>query len=157
MTLLRHLDYPPVWLLFFMALVWIMGAAWAPIGDWMLWPGRALIAAGIALAVWSAWEFRRARTTLIPRGEPSALVTTGPYARSRNPIYLADLMILAGWALVCGTFIGLFLLLPFREVLLRRFILPEEAVLEAHLGAEFAAYRARVGRWFGAGEPGPHG
>ena len=53
---------------------------------------------------------------------------SGPYSFSRNPIYLADLVILAGVALVVGAPLALILLVPFQQVLLRQFILPEEAV-----------------------------
>jgi len=147
MTIPKIVDYPPVWLILFMAIVWVMGEAWAPLGEIMLWPGRVLIGAGIALALWSALAFARARTTIVPRQDPSALVETGPYRFSRNPIYVADLMILAGWALSCGTVIGLLMVVPFGQVLLSRFIRPEEAVLEAHLGAPYRAYRDRVRRW----------
>lgn len=147
MTVLRHLDYPPVWLLAHMAVAWFMAEVWAPLGSWGLWPGRALIALGIALMIWSAVAFRRARTTIVPHREPSALVETGPYARSRNPIYLADLAILAGWAILLGTPAALLLLAPLYMVLLTRFVLREEAVLSDRLGARYARYRARVPRW----------
>lgn len=147
MTLLRHLDYPPVWLALFVALAWFMGHVWAPLGDWGVWPGRLLIAGGVGLAVWSALTFRRARTTIVPGAEPSALVETGPYRRSRNPIYLADLAILAGFCLVFGTVAALLLLIPFWRVLETRFIEPEERVLAEHLGEGYEAYRARVPRW----------
>lgn len=141
------LDYPPVWLIAFMALAWGISKVHAPLGEALLWPGRLLIGAGIALALWAALAFRRAKTTLIPHEAPSALVDSGPFRFSRNPIYLADLMILAGWCLALGTPLALLLLVAFQQVLLRRFIRPEEARLATHLGAEYGAYRARVRRW----------
>lgn len=147
MSLLRHLDYPPVWLAVFMVLAWFMGSVWAPLGDWGVWPGRLMIAAGIAVAVWSALAFRRARTTLVPRGEPEALVEDGPYRWSRNPIYAADLLILAGWCLNVGSVAALLLLIPFWRVLEVRFIDPEEALLSQRLGARYEAFRTRTRRW----------
>jgi protein-S-isoprenylcysteine O-methyltransferase Ste14 len=146
-SLLARIEYPPLWLLGFMGLAWALGAAWAPWGDALLWPGRAFIGLGIALAVWAAVEFRRARTTIVPGEEPAALVERGPYRFSRNPIYVADLMILAGFALIEGTPLGLLLVVPFQQVLLHRFVLKEEAILAARLGAPYEAYRARVRRW----------
>ncbi len=144
---MKHLNMPPVWLIGFMAAAWGLARLWAPLGDMLLWPGLGLVAIGIALIVWSALVFRRARTTIVPHQPPSALVVTGPYRFSRNPIYLADLVILAGAALILGAPLALILLVPFREVLLRLFILPEEAVLERDLGRAYLDYKARARRW----------
>lgn len=147
MSLLAKLDLPPAWLVVHMGLAWFMAEVWAPLGDFMLWPGRLLIAAGILLALWAALHFHRARTTLIPHAEPTGLVTGGPYRFSRNPIYVADLMILAGWALVLGTVAGLLLLIPLFWVLETRFVRPEEARLSSAFGEDYEAYRRRVRRW----------
>lgn len=146
--MLAKLDYPPIWLVLFMALAWLVSEVHNPLGSRLFWPGLALILAGVAVAVWAALEFRRARTTIVPREDPSALVETGPFRWSRNPIYLADLAILAGWCLMLGTAASLLFLVPFQQILLRRFILPEEAVLTAHLGAAYDDYRRRVRRWW---------
>ncbi len=145
---MKLLNMPPVWLIGFMAAAWGLARLWAPLGDMLLWPGLGLVAVGIALIVWSALAFRRARTTIVPHQPPSALVEAGPYRFSRNPIYLADLVILAGAALILGAPLALILLVPFREVLLRLFILPEEAVLERDLGPAYLDYKARVPRGF---------
>ncbi len=144
---MKFLNLPPVWLVGFMAAAWGLARLWAPLGDLLVWPGRGLVAAGIALIVWSALAFRRARTTVVPHQPPSALVEAGPYRFSRNPIYLADLVILAGAALILGAPLALILLVPFREVLRRLFIRPEEAVLERALGPAYLDYKARVRRW----------
>jgi protein-S-isoprenylcysteine O-methyltransferase Ste14 len=144
---MKHLNLPPVWLAGFIAAAWGMARIWAPLGDALVWPGWALIIAGIALTIWSAVAFRRARTTIVPHQNPSALVETGPYRFSRNPIYLADLVILAGVALILGAPLALILLVPFQRVLLRLFILPEEAVLTRELGQPYLNFRARVRRW----------
>ena len=135
----RWLDMPPVWLIAFMALAWASSAGGAnPTDAWdqaLLWPGRALIALGLGLAIWAVVAFRRAKTTVIPKERPSALVETGPFRFSRNPIYLADLIILAGWCLTLGAPLAAVLVVPFWWVLERRFILGEEAVLEEDLGS----------------------
>ena len=148
MKLLQTLNSPPVWLTGFVAAAWAMARLWAPLGDALVWPGWALVASGFALDLWSALAFRKARTTIVPREAPSALVESGPYGFSRNPIYLADLVILAGAALVLGAPLALILLVPFQQVLLRLFILPEEAVLERDLGQPYLDFKARVPRWF---------
>ena len=97
--------------------------------------------------LWAVIAFRRARTTIIPHQPPSALVETGPFRFSRNPIYLADLIILAGWCLGLGAPAALILLIPLWWVLRARFILPEEDRLARHLGSAYTDYKARVRRW----------
>ena len=144
---MKHLNFPPVWLAGFVAAAWAMARLWAPLGDALVWPGWALVAAGFALGLWSALAFRKARTTIVPHQAPSSLVESGPYSFSRNPIYLADLVILAGAALVVGAPLALILLVPFQQVLQRQFILPEEAVLERDLGQPYLDFKARIRRW----------
>lgn len=147
MSLLARLNLPPVWLALFIALAWGIAQISAPLGGPLAWAGWALVALAVALFIWAALAFRRAGTTIVPHEPPSALVERGPYCWSRNPIYLADLMILAGAALIFGAPLALVLLVPFREVLLRLFILPEEATLERDLGPPYRVYKARVRRW----------
>lgn len=149
MDALRRLDYPPVWLGLFLGLAWLLSLGWAPLGGRLAMAGWLLVAVALALTAWAGLAFRRARTTIVPHRPPSALVDTGPYRFTRNPIYLADLMILAGAALILGAPQALLLVEPFRRVLLRRFILPEEAVLERDLGEPYRIYRSRVPRWLG--------
>ena len=145
--MLARLDYPPVWLIAFMAGAWALAPVWAPLGGVWAWIGVAVAAASVALAVWAALAFRRAGTTIVPGREPAALVEDGPYRFSRNPIYLADLGILAGWSLWLGTPLGLLLVWPLKVVLERRFVLPEESVLARDLGRPYLEWKARVRRW----------
>jgi len=80
------------------------------------------------------------------QGNPT-LVARGPFRFSRNPMYLGLVLTLTGAAIVIGHLtpwvgpIALFLWLD------RAFIPHEEALLAAHFGAEWDAYRARVRRW----------
>jgi protein-S-isoprenylcysteine O-methyltransferase Ste14 len=90
-----------------------------------------------------------ARTTISPtrRAEPSALVTTGVYRFTRNPMYLALACLLHAWATwlrAPAALIGLVLFLLF---ITRVQIAPEERSLAQRFGAAYASYRARVGRW----------
>ena len=77
----------------------------------------------------------------------AALITTGIFRLSRNPIYLADLLILTGVSLIWGKFIGLILVPLLGWVLFRRFISGEEARLREIFGEEYTAYTARTRRW----------
>lgn len=107
----------------------------------------ALCGGGVALA--GRNEFKRARTTLNPLrpDKASALVTSGIYRFTRNPMYVGLALVVAGWAaFLCS---ALALLGPPGFVLyITRFqIVPEERILSDRFGAAYAAYRARVGRW----------
>jgi protein-S-isoprenylcysteine O-methyltransferase Ste14 len=146
---MKWIDLPPVWLAVFVALGWVQ-AEWWPVGSFGLsgdWIGALLVAAGLALAVAAAVEFRRARTTIIPHEEPSAIVTTGVYRLSRNPIYLGDALILTGLGLRWDSVLALVLVPVFVAVITARFILPEEGRLRARFGPEFDAWAVRVRRW----------
>jgi protein-S-isoprenylcysteine O-methyltransferase Ste14 len=146
--LLRQWESPPTWFALFLALTCAQ-SRWLP-----LWPthravdlaGWALIAAGIGLLAFAAGAFRRHRTTILPRELPSSMIVTGIYQYSRNPIYLADTLALAGAALIFDA-ASLVLVPLFMAVITRRFIEGEEAGLRAAFGADFDAYAARVRRW----------
>ena len=77
----------------------------------------------------------------------TTLVRSGVFRLTRNPMYLGLLLILLAWALFLGS--GWSLLGPVVFVIyLNRFqILPEERVLAAKFGVEYAAYRKCVRRW----------
>lgn len=142
------LDMPPVWLALFAAGAWALSRL-TPTLDavWPLWLGRALIVLGLLVMAAAAWEFLRRRTTLIPRRPPSGLVDTGIYRLSRNPIYIGDLLILAGLAVSWQSWPGLLLVPCLAAVLDRRFVRREEPLLAEMLGAPYRAYCARVPRW----------
>lgn len=116
--------------------------------------GRTAIAclffvAGFCVAVSAFIAFRRARTTVNPNKpeRASALVDFGVYRFTRNPMYLSLSSLLIGWTLLLGApvaFLGPILFIWF----ITRFqIIPEERVMGAKFGTEFASYRSRVRRW----------
>lgn len=143
------IDLPPVWLAGFALIAWVLAM---PVFDGAA--ARALFGAGVAvglagalLMALAAWRMWRARTTIIPREEPARLVTGGVFALSRNPIYLGDLMILAGLSLIWQSWLGLVLVPVLGRVLSVRFIRGEEARLRAAFGAQADSWMARVRRW----------
>ena len=93
--------------------------------------------------------FRRARTTLNPLQpqEASALVVRGVYRWTRNPMYLAMLLVLAAWACIVANWAAVAMLPLFVAYLNRFQIVPEERALHARFGAEFENYRRKVRRW----------
>ena len=141
-------DYPPVWLMLFIALAWLQARV-LPMGEAgaFRWSGTVLAVAGVGLMVLAAAQLFRARTTIVPHEQPSALVTGGIYRLTRNPIYLGDALLLAGLVLRWGAWPSLILVPVFVAVITARFILPEEARLRAAFGAEFDTYASRVRRW----------
>jgi protein-S-isoprenylcysteine O-methyltransferase Ste14 len=83
---------------------------------------------------------------MIPH-ESSALVTDGLYRFSRNPIYVADALVLVAVALLVANALAL-LVLPLFVAYLDRFqIRPEERALRERFGAQFEAYCREVRRW----------
>ncbi len=143
----RVLDYPPIWLLAALALAWASTFVWAAPGAMMAAAGWALVALAAALMAIAAGRFLRHRTTIVPHRVPDALITDGIFALSRNPIYLADVILLAGFILIWGAHLGWPLVPALAWVLQRRFILPEEARLRAAFGPQAEAYFNRTGRW----------
>lgn len=117
-------------------------------------PGRTALAVvlagfGVAMTLSGVVAFRVRRTTVNPLtpGAASAMVTSGVYRISRNPMYVGFFLALVGWA-VYLSHIGAALLLPVFVAYMTRYqIKPEERALLARFGAEYAEYQSQVRRW----------
>lgn len=109
--------------------------------------GIVLAAIGVAIVVWGAATFLRARTPIVPMHPATSMVTHGPYRFTRNPMYLGSTLAYVGLALALNTAWPL-LLLPIVLVALFTFVIRrEEQHLSDMFGAEYAAYKNRVRRW----------
>ncbi len=108
-----------------------------------------LAATGAAIALAGVASFRRAKTTVNPLAPAavSALVVSGVYRRTRNPMYLGMLLILLGGALWSANALSFLVAAGFVPLMNRLQIGPEEEILAGRFGEEFAAYRSRVRRW----------
>lgn len=147
---MEWVDLPPVWLIGHMVLAWSIGALMPPvIGEAGRLIGSTVGLAGVGLMVAAVVQMVALRTTVIPRRTPSALVTTGVFGWSRNPIYLADALILTGAILWWDAVLALPLVASFVSVITARFIRDEEARLTAAFGPEFDLWASLVRRWFG--------
>ena len=108
-----------------------------------------LAACGVAAIFLGLARFRRAGTTVDPLSpaRASALVTSGIYRRSRNPMYLGFALILLAWAIGLSTLAGLIVVPLFVLYMNRYQIGPEERALDAVFGEEYRIYGRRVRRW----------
>lgn len=111
------------------------------------WIGLATIAAGIALMVFAAVQFWRKHTSVLPYRPTTALIESGPFRISRNPIYVADTLCYVGVAVLLNAAWPLLLLPLVLLVMNRGVILREERYLERKFGDEYNAYKLRVRRW----------
>ncbi|HET9765032.1 MAG TPA: isoprenylcysteine carboxylmethyltransferase family protein [Casimicrobiaceae bacterium] len=107
----------------------------------------ALVGGAVALA--GDLEFKRARTTINPfKPESStALVTSGIYRFTRNPMYVGLTLVLLGWAAFLVSAWALLGPVGFVLYIGRFQIEPEERALSAKFGAAYKEYTARVRRW----------
>ncbi len=140
---------PPIW-----TLIWVLVALGL---SWLLhWPaGLHSVPLGIALAVlgwippvWAIVLFRRAGTEIEPTSPSNkALITTGPYGFTRNPMYLGLTVVSLGLAIWVGAWP--MLLAPLAVFATANFVhIPfEEAKMRRQFGDSFDAYAARVRRW----------
>jgi protein-S-isoprenylcysteine O-methyltransferase Ste14 len=149
----RQVRVPPVALFVVVALLMWAVAAWLP--SWRIaLPGHTvvvvllLLAAG-AIGIAGVRAFGRARTTVDPlRPEKaSALVTSGIYRRTRNPMYVALAIALLGWAVWLEHPLALLGVAAFVAWINRFQIAPEERALRASFGTEFERYCREVRRW----------
>ena len=109
--------------------------------------GALLVVAGLILVLLGASRLRAAGTNIPPTLPATALVVTGPYRWSRNPLYLAMVLIYVGLAIAALSLWALLLATPLVLILNYGVIIREEAYLERKFGADYRAYRARVHRW----------
>lgn len=144
-------PWPPVLLVGTVAAAWVLQRVvplpWPGLGDTASRiAGLGLGLAGVALMAWSIATLWRARTTVMPNEAATTLVTDGPFRYRRNPIYLADILILLGLAELMRN-IWLVLLTPvFGLLVIWLAILPEERHLEARFGDAYREYKERTRR-----------
>ena len=104
---------------------------------------------GIAIVVAGVMEFRRARTTLTPLNPAaaSALVTSGIYRYTRNPMYLGMGIVLLAWSAYLLHPLALFGVAGFAVYITRFQIIPEENALRSLFPGAFDEYARRARRW----------
>jgi protein-S-isoprenylcysteine O-methyltransferase Ste14 len=110
--------------------------------------GFLLLGGGLLLLLWSVRDFYvSGQGTLAPWDPPKHLVVVGLYCFVRNPMYIAVLIMLAGWTLVFGSYqVGCYACLVAVGFHLR-VILFEEPKLRQQFGREWEEYSSSVRRW----------
>lgn len=140
---------PPIWMFLFLIAAGLISylSPFAPALR-VLPLGVALILGGIALAVSAVVRFRAAGTEIDPMSMTNkALIVSGPYRFTRNPMYLSLVMFSLGIAIAVGTW-------PMFAVPVLVFVIAatghipfEEAKMHRQFGADWDNYCSRVRRW----------
>ena len=141
---------PPILLV----ITWLIMVAvhqWLPLGvaipsKWKLF-GLPMILAGLAIAVVGARLFKTVGTNIKTFDEPDKLVTTGPFAYSRNPMYLGFAFAALGVSIFLGTVTPIIVGILFCILLDRWYIQFEETKMLHTFGDDYVAYKKRVRRW----------
>ena len=102
---------------------------------------------GITLIVLSTNLFKKSGTPKSPFKKPKAIVTSGPYRFTRNPMYLGVTTTSLGIATLFGTLIVFLAPLFFFLTINATFIPREEKLLRQIFGKEYLAYKKKVRRW----------
>lgn len=143
---------PPIVALFFAGVAWAFARATPALA--LPLPLRAAVAIALALAglgcvVAGVREFRRASTTIHPLKpeNASAIVSSGIFGITRNPMYLGLVLVLVAWAAFLSSPAALVGAAGLALYLTRFQIVPEERVLATKFGDAYADYAARVRRW----------
>jgi protein-S-isoprenylcysteine O-methyltransferase Ste14 len=152
MQTLEHKIPPPAVTLLLAVMMWLLSESVPSLVFAIPW--RTTLAllcflTGLAIALAGLLEFLRAKTTVNPLTPEaaSAIVTSGIYRYSRNPMYVGLLLALIGWAVRLSHLLA-FALLPFFVLYMNRFqIEPEERALSAKFGGQFRDYARSVRRW----------
>jgi protein-S-isoprenylcysteine O-methyltransferase Ste14 len=119
------------------------GAAPRPIGT-------GLMIVGTTLLLWCVREFYVAgKGTLAPWRPPRHLVVSGLYRYSRNPMYVAVVILLWGWALAFRSWPLVIYALGVMLAFHLRIVFGEEPWLARTHGEAWTRYRQRVPRWIG--------
>lgn len=110
--------------------------------------GLLVVGVGSVLLLWCVVEFYRAgRGTLAPWAPARNMVVTGPYKWSRNPMYIAVVLVILGWALWFGSRDGAIYLAAVAVAFHFRVTLYEEPRIAAQFPADWPDYARRVRRW----------
>ena len=149
-----ELKLPPVIVFFGFGLLMFLLNMFLPFGFFDFF-GRLVmvkILAGVAMGMLAITgiQFFKTKTTVDPRKPSKAnkLITSGLYKFSRNPMYLAMLLLLLAWGLQLGNAFNTLLASGFVYYMNSFQIIPEEKMLATKFGKEYTRYLTKTRRWF---------
>ena len=117
-----------------------------PLPGWLRWAGFAVGLASLALWTWAQASLGKEWSPQLQLREEHHLVTTGPYARVRHPLYTAMLGMGTAFALVTANWVFVLLAVAMIAGLVARVPREEQMMLE-QFGEEYKAYMQRTGRF----------
>ena len=138
-------------LMFAVLLLWLPSAPllpwlndrFVPWVEWEFWAGAALAAAGMLFTVWARGHLGRNWSGIVTVKNDHKLITSGPYALVRHPIYTGLLLAFVGSALARGEWRGLVAFVIALLALWRKLRI-EERWMQEHFGEQYRAYMQRV-------------
>jgi len=148
------LKTPPVIVVLLFGLFMYLVAKFLPVGhfDFFGRPylSKTLLLGAIVISLTALFQFYRIKTTVDPMApsKTSDLVTKGIYGYSRNPMYLAMLLILLAWGLRLGNAFNTLSAALFVAYMNRFQIAFEEQALSKTFGKKYQQYCLQVRRWF---------
>ena len=113
-------------------------------------PGVVILLAGLALTGWAIQTMRTAHTNIAPHRAADKLVTSGPFAISRNPIYLGVTIAMLGLAGVLNSLWMVLAAFSAAALVSALAIRREEGHLALRFGSAWTSYCARTPRWISA-------
>ncbi|MDE1132202.1 MAG: isoprenylcysteine carboxylmethyltransferase family protein [Ascidiaceihabitans sp.] len=143
-------DLPPLWWAASIACIYFAKwtrPSWHFEADLLTLVSRVVFYTALAMVAWSAIWFWRKKTPIEPHHTPKTLIVEGPYRVSRNPIYLALVLLTFASALGHGSIFGIICTVILWIILDRRFAAKEEALLIEVFEEEAEAYLAKTRRW----------
>ncbi|MBN1316880.1 MAG: isoprenylcysteine carboxylmethyltransferase family protein [Anaerolineales bacterium] len=102
---------------------------------------------GLAINLMADGAFKKANTTVKPFQESNALITSGVFRITRNPMYLGFVLILIGIALLLRSLSPFIVIIVFAILIDQIYIRVEERMLADKFGSEWDAYRQTTRRW----------
>lgn len=139
--------------LFFLAAILVgLGLEWAfradiGLGRIGLVIGLLVIVEAVAIAVWARQQFVKGGTSLRVEEPSTAILSTGPFRFSRNPLYMSMAWLQIGIGIAASMAWVIALVIPALLVIRFAVIAREERYLEAKFGEEYLNYKNRVRRW----------
>lgn len=110
--------------------------------------GLALVVCALGIFLGAGAAMRRKETSINPYRPSAKIVDDGPFAHTRNPIYVAMTLLYTGVTLLGDSLVSALLLPVILRVVTKGVIEREEAYLKRRFGLEYERYMERVGRWF---------